>query len=190
MDQQQWVRGLSGALVPLGLVLVGLSIPNRPVGLGLGGVATLIGGVLYWTVDSWWPRFEQWGDPETDFSQQNTLGRGLVQLALTVVEFGVVLGGLLWLGHAIPVSPARGVPASAAIAGGVGLGAALPVVVARVEWVRQRTDTRLGVQATSLLPVVVFALLLLGVPGSALIFATSYIGSRLVTLPALYLATR
>lgn len=191
MDNQRRVQLYGGACVPLGILLAGLGVMlAKPVGIGIGVPAAVGGGTLYRHAEDWWPQLEQWGAPDVDFGRRNTLFRGLVQLGLTVVTFGLVVGALRWLGIAILFRPAADTASVlAAIGGGIGLGGGLPVIVAQVDSIRRLTDTPSGRKLTFQIPNLVFAVLLVFVPGTGLIFASSYVGSRLVLLPLLYVFT-
>lgn len=195
VNRQQILQMLSAALVPIGLVLAGLSVAQGDiVWVSLGLLTTLAGVAMYWGFGRYWEAYTQLVDDDVDFTTTRTFVLGLVQAGLAVVQFVLLLWVASGLGvvteAAVNADPQSVFLAFSGVVPAVALGAGLPYFIQRFDSVRRLSDTR---AARTLGPFLTFGtyFVLLGYhPVSGMIYALAYVGSRVAVLLGFYGGSR
>lgn len=195
MSVRRFIRILAGVLVPIALVFAGLNALLGSVVLVAFGVLTAcFGAGTYWATGRYAEAVERFIDAEVDFTTRRTFLAGLFQAGLTVVQF--VLLSLLAVQFGLVTSAdVNGAPPSVLLTvlgvalGGV-LGAGVPYLVQRNEFVKRVNDSSTGQIGGQFLTFGSFVALLALHPVVGLWYSLTYMGSRITVLLGFFVGSR
>jgi len=195
VNRQRILQMLSAALVPLGLVLAGLSVAQGDiVWVSLGMLTTLAGAAMYWGFGRYWEAYTRLVDDNVDFTTSRTFAVGFVQVGMAVVQFVLLLWIASGLGivtdAAVNADPQSVFLAFSGVVPAVALGAGLPYFIQRFDSVRRLNDTPAARTLGPFLTFGTYFVLLVYHPVSGMIYALAYVGSRVAVLLGFYGGSR
>jgi len=195
VNRQRLLRLLSAALVPLGLIIAGLSVASADtVWVVFGGLTTLVGAGMYYVFGRYGVPFERFTDAEVDFTTTQTFILGFVQVGIAVVQFVLLMLAAVLVGivtdAAVNADPQSVYLAFAGVIPAVLLGAGLPYLIQRFDSVKRLNDTRMARVIGPFLTFGTYLLFVVYHPVAGVIYAIAYVGSRVTILLGFYVGSR
>lgn len=149
---------------------------------------------MYWGFGRYWEMYTRLVDADVDFTTTRMFVLGLVQAGIAVLQFVLLLWVASGLGivtdAAVNADPQSVFLAFSGVVPAVALGAGLPYLIQRFDFVRRLNDTRVARTLGPILTFGTYFVLLVYHPVSGMIYAIAYVTGRVAILLGFYGGSR